>query len=276
MDAPYPSHPLPIGAAFARQARLTPDRTAVRGDDGELTYGELDDRSDRLARHLQDLGVIVGDVVALDAGRSVAAVVGLLGVLKAGAAYLALERRYPPERRPADPRGRGRPVRPHRARRVRGVASRVHGPAARSGPARAGTRRPRGDPRRLRLPRLHLGVDRRAEGRLRPAPRRVAPRARRRLPRHHRGRRVPAVRADGLRRVHPGDLGPAPQRRAPGPRPRPRPVRQRTHQAGTALGRDRPLADRRPLPAGRRVRSRRPARAARPARRMGTSCRRPT
>ncbi|MGW4388645.1 amino acid adenylation domain-containing protein [Streptomyces sp. NPDC004685] len=99
MDAPYPSHPLPVGATFARQARLTPDRTAVRGDDGELTYGELHDRSDRLARHLQDLGVAVGDVVALDAGRSVAAVVGLLGILKAGAAYLALERRYPPERR---------------------------------------------------------------------------------------------------------------------------------------------------------------------------------
>ncbi|WP_338700444.1 non-ribosomal peptide synthetase [Streptomyces sp. Q6] len=99
MDAQYGTHPPSIAARFARQASLAPERTAVRGEDAELTYGELDRRSDHLARHLQDRGVRPGDVVALDADRRAATVVALLGILKAGAAYLALERRYPAERR---------------------------------------------------------------------------------------------------------------------------------------------------------------------------------
>ncbi|UNO40119.1 non-ribosomal peptide synthetase [Streptomyces sp. MST-110588] len=99
MDVPNRSRPLPIGEIFARRARSAPGRVAVSGEDGELTYGELDDRSDRLARRLQDLGVVPGDVVALDGARRVTTVIGLLGILKAGAAYLALEHRYPAERR---------------------------------------------------------------------------------------------------------------------------------------------------------------------------------
>ncbi|WP_079124429.1 non-ribosomal peptide synthetase [Streptomyces sp. NBRC 110611] len=89
----------PITVAFARQARAHPRRLAVRGEDGELTYGELDSRSGRLARYLQDIGVRPGEVVAVDAIRQTPAIVALLGILKAGAAYLALDHRYPPERR---------------------------------------------------------------------------------------------------------------------------------------------------------------------------------
>ncbi|MCK7621809.1 non-ribosomal peptide synthetase [Streptomyces sp. RS10V-4] len=99
MESQYGTHPPSITTLFARQVRSAPERIAVRGEDAELTYRQLDRRSDHLARHLQDRGVRPGDVVALDADRRAATAVALLGILKAGAAYLALERRYPAERR---------------------------------------------------------------------------------------------------------------------------------------------------------------------------------
>lgn len=92
---------MPIGDRFAQQARNHPDKIALYGEDGEFTYGELNARSDRLARHLQDLGVTLSDVVAVDGRRRAATVVGLLAILKAGAAYLALDNRYPAQRRQA-------------------------------------------------------------------------------------------------------------------------------------------------------------------------------
>ncbi|TDE32829.1 non-ribosomal peptide synthetase [Actinomadura sp. 6K520] len=88
----------PLGEKFTRRARERPHRTAVRGEGGELTYAELAKRSDQLARHIQDLGVGPGDVVAVDPVRRLSTVVALLAVVKAGAAYLALERRHPEAR----------------------------------------------------------------------------------------------------------------------------------------------------------------------------------
>jgi amino acid adenylation domain-containing protein len=80
------------------QARRTPGAIAVACGDDELSYGELDRRSDHLARRLRRRGVgreaIVG--VALDGG--LATPVALLAVLKAGAAYLPLDPLYPRER----------------------------------------------------------------------------------------------------------------------------------------------------------------------------------
>ena len=63
-----------------------------------LTYGELDDRSNRLAQHLRSIGVRPGDIVAIHTERSMGLVVAMLGVLKAGAAYLPLDPAYPVER----------------------------------------------------------------------------------------------------------------------------------------------------------------------------------
>ncbi|HVR09361.1 MAG TPA: amino acid adenylation domain-containing protein, partial [Thermoanaerobaculia bacterium] len=63
-----------------------------------LTYGALDARADRLARHLRELGAGPETVVAICAERSLALVVGLVAILKAGAAYLPLDPDYPAER----------------------------------------------------------------------------------------------------------------------------------------------------------------------------------
>ncbi|MGD2114725.1 MAG: amino acid adenylation domain-containing protein, partial [Acidobacteriota bacterium] len=75
-----------------------PDRPAVRGTDGERTYGELLAASARLARHLIDLGAGAERPVGVLLERSAGMVAALLGVLEAGAAYLPLDPAYPDER----------------------------------------------------------------------------------------------------------------------------------------------------------------------------------
>lgn len=81
------------------QVRATPDAVAVvLGDDRQLTYAELDARANRLARHLGRLGVRPDDVVGLCMDRSPELVVGLLAILKAGAAYLPLDPEAPRNR----------------------------------------------------------------------------------------------------------------------------------------------------------------------------------
>ncbi|MGX5184222.1 amino acid adenylation domain-containing protein [Streptomyces avermitilis] len=83
---------------FTRQARLTPDATAVVGDGFRLTYAELDARANRLARTLRDRGVGRDDLVAVLADRSPQLLVAVYAVLKAGAAYLPVDPGYPVER----------------------------------------------------------------------------------------------------------------------------------------------------------------------------------
>lgn len=87
-----------IHRIFEAQAARTPDALAVAGGDDQLTYRELDRRSNQLARHLQGRGVGPDVVVALCLERSVDAVVAMLGVLKAGGAYLPLDPGYPKDR----------------------------------------------------------------------------------------------------------------------------------------------------------------------------------
>lgn len=86
---------------FTAHADATPDAPALVCDGHTLTYGELDRRSTGLANGLRARGAGPGGIVALHCGRSVELVVAVLGVLKAGAAYLPLDPAQPPARRAA-------------------------------------------------------------------------------------------------------------------------------------------------------------------------------
>ncbi|HEX8695435.1 MAG TPA: amino acid adenylation domain-containing protein, partial [Longimicrobium sp.] len=96
-DAAYPrercAHEL-----FEAQAARTPDAVALRHAGGSLTYGELEERANRLARHLRGLGVGPDARVGLCLERSPELMVGVLGILKAGGAYVPLDPAYPGER----------------------------------------------------------------------------------------------------------------------------------------------------------------------------------
>ncbi|MEU8389535.1 amino acid adenylation domain-containing protein [Micromonospora sp. NPDC048843] len=83
---------------FERQAARTPDRIAVTGPRDEATYAELNARADRLARLLAARGVRREDRIALALPRSPDFAVAVLGVLKAGAAYVPVDLNYPAER----------------------------------------------------------------------------------------------------------------------------------------------------------------------------------
>ncbi|MFI9722934.1 amino acid adenylation domain-containing protein [Streptomyces sp. NPDC052396] len=84
---------------FAEQAARTPRAVAVSADgQDDLTYAELDDRANQLAHHLAGLGVGPGQHVVVSAGRSAELLVALLGVLKAGAAFVPVDVGFPARR----------------------------------------------------------------------------------------------------------------------------------------------------------------------------------
>jgi amino acid adenylation domain-containing protein len=83
---------------FARQAASTPEAIAVSAGADALTFGDLEARANRVARHLRRLGVGTDTLVALAIERSVEMVVGILAILKAGGAYVPIDPSYPRER----------------------------------------------------------------------------------------------------------------------------------------------------------------------------------
>ncbi|AEI67903.1 non-ribosomal peptide synthetase [Corallococcus macrosporus] len=83
---------------FEAQVRQRPDAIAVVADGARLTYAELDRRANQLAHALLARGVQPEGLVGLCVERSLATVVGILGILKAGAAYVPLDPTYPADR----------------------------------------------------------------------------------------------------------------------------------------------------------------------------------
>ncbi len=167
--------PATLPELFGAQAARTPGATAIVFGDERLTYAELDARSNQLAHHLRGLGVGPEVIVALCVERSPEMIVGLLGILRAGGAYLPLDPDYPPERLAFMLADANAPVlvahshlverpgsaqRPHRAHR--------HPLARHRGPARNRSS-PWPAPAQHRLRDLHLGLHRNPQGRRRHA-----------------------------------------------------------------------------------------------------------
>ncbi|HUH91445.1 MAG TPA: amino acid adenylation domain-containing protein, partial [Lysobacter sp.] len=91
---PYPT----VQGMFAAMRDASPSAVAVVDGDTSLTYAQLDRQSRALAGRLRARGISPGDVVAVAMERSAGAIVAVLGVLKAGAAYLPLDLKHPAER----------------------------------------------------------------------------------------------------------------------------------------------------------------------------------
>ncbi|HEX6291101.1 MAG TPA: amino acid adenylation domain-containing protein [Herpetosiphonaceae bacterium] len=87
-----------IHALFEIQALRTPDTLAVVHEAERLTYAELNQRANQVARYLRALGVGPDTPVGVCVERSAELIVVLLGVLKAGGAYVPLDPTYPPDR----------------------------------------------------------------------------------------------------------------------------------------------------------------------------------
>nr|APD71797.1 non-ribosomal peptide synthetase 8 [Streptomyces sp.] len=87
-----------VAELFERQAAATPDAVALEAGDETLTYRELDARASRVAQELAARGVGAETLVGVALPRTADLVAGLLGVLKAGGAYLPIDPRYPSRR----------------------------------------------------------------------------------------------------------------------------------------------------------------------------------
>ena len=96
-SAPYP-HVKVLPELVAAQVRLTPAAIAVAMDGKTLTYAALEAQSNQLANYLGRKGVTRGDLVGICLDRSPTMVVGLLAIMKAGAAYVPLDPGYPKHR----------------------------------------------------------------------------------------------------------------------------------------------------------------------------------
>ncbi|HYC30068.1 MAG TPA: condensation domain-containing protein, partial [Chitinophagaceae bacterium] len=93
---PYPDRSL--AHLFIEQARRTPVATAVVTEDESITYRELDERSNQLAHYLVKKGIQPETLVPVCMDKCVDLMVGVLGVLKAGAAYMPVDPSYPKDR----------------------------------------------------------------------------------------------------------------------------------------------------------------------------------
>ncbi|MBA4538818.1 amino acid adenylation domain-containing protein, partial [Bacillus aquiflavi] len=87
-----------IISLFEEQVEKTPNHLAVIFENKQLTYKELNEKANQLARFLRAKGVKPNDVVGIMVERSLEMVIGILGILKAGGAYLPIDHEYPEDR----------------------------------------------------------------------------------------------------------------------------------------------------------------------------------
>ena len=83
---------------FEEQAAKIPKSTAIVFEDQELSYKELNERSNQLARYLQKQGIKAETLVPICIERSMEMMTGILGIIKAGGAYVPVDPEYPQER----------------------------------------------------------------------------------------------------------------------------------------------------------------------------------
>ncbi|WP_324659287.1 amino acid adenylation domain-containing protein [Bacillus velezensis] len=87
-----------VVSLFENQVEKTAEHIALKFDDKQMTYAELNERANQLARTLRDLGVVPNDLVALVTERSMEMIVGILAIIKAGGAYVPINPEYPDNR----------------------------------------------------------------------------------------------------------------------------------------------------------------------------------
>ncbi len=97
IESDYSERPC-LHQLFEAQVERTPDAIALVYEEQQLSYAELNQKANQLAHYLQSIGVAPGAFVAVCLRPSVEMIIALLGVLKAGAAYLPLDPAYPQER----------------------------------------------------------------------------------------------------------------------------------------------------------------------------------
>ncbi len=93
----YPAHQS-IVEVFEEQAANHPERIAIEFEEQQLTYGELNERANKLAHYLQKRGLKPGAMVPVCIERGIELMVGILGILKAGGAYVPIDAEYPADR----------------------------------------------------------------------------------------------------------------------------------------------------------------------------------
>ncbi|PZU94482.1 MAG: non-ribosomal peptide synthetase [Pseudanabaena sp.] len=87
-----------IAAIFEEQVNLRGNAIAARFEQTEISYAELNTRANHLAHYLQNKGIGAQELVGICIDQSIEMLVGLLGILKAGAAYVPLDKDYPDDR----------------------------------------------------------------------------------------------------------------------------------------------------------------------------------
>ncbi|MCK4257933.1 MAG: amino acid adenylation domain-containing protein [Halanaerobiales bacterium] len=95
--AEYPKEKA-IKEIFEEQVSLNSDQIALIFNDQSMTYGELNSRANQLARDLMEKGVSSNQIVGLLVERSFEMIIGILGIMKSGGAYLPIDPDYPIER----------------------------------------------------------------------------------------------------------------------------------------------------------------------------------
>lgn len=96
--APYPSDKT-LNILFEEQVLKTPDNVALQLGNESITYKELNSRANQLARLIIEYGIKPGNNVALLVARSFDMIIGMYGILKAGAAYIPVDPEYPMDRK---------------------------------------------------------------------------------------------------------------------------------------------------------------------------------